>query len=336
YLLEYSVSSSVPDVHWNTDLKHDPDNEYQVPDDLRLEDVPPSGFIAEKGMTEVFNENIEEMVNIRKVCAKIQAIRSIQMGTVNRDSRQAYDPEPVTNKDLDLDSRLDPKSEFMSEEVCYSALRRAIGRIGMVVGFETASPQAVDALTSIAARHLENLGHCIMTYSEEAEAGRQKYSDKEAILHSLFDNGIDGIWGLNSHCNHSLKFGDRLKDITRRMKEQLAEQLRPAIAELDEQNFADGSEQFVSGNFTEDLGDDFYGFKELGLDKEFGLMSLNVPLHLLHGRITQMAMQEGTDVEPSVREKEFAQPAYDPITKSLVEDSMIGLLKPFFISAIEK
>jgi transcriptional activator SPT7 len=47
----------------------------------------------------------------------------------------------------------------------------------------------------------------------------------------------------------------------------------------------DGSEQFVGGDFAEDIGDDFFGFKELGLDKEFGIASLSVPLHLLQGRM---------------------------------------------------
>lgn len=42
---------------------------------------------------------------------------------------------------------------------------------------------------------------------------------------------------------------------------------------------------FVGGDFAEDIGDDFFGFKELGLDKEFGLSSLSVPLHLLQGRM---------------------------------------------------
>ena len=53
--------------------------------------------------------------------------------------------------------------------------------------------------------------------------------------------------------------------------------------------FNDGSEQFVGGDFAEDIGDDFFGFKELGLDKEFGLDSLTVPLHLLQARIRNPA-----------------------------------------------
>ena len=49
--------------------------------------------------------------------------------------------------------------------------------------------------------------------------------------------------------------------------------------------FNDGSEQFVGGDFAEDIGDDFFGFKELGLDVEFGLSGSSVPFHLLQGRM---------------------------------------------------
>src|SRR4051812_36927252 len=48
--------------------------------------------------------------------------------------------------------------------------------------------------------------------------------------------------------------------------------------------FNDGSEQFVGGDFAEDIGEDFFGFKELGLDREFGL-TFSVPLHLLQNRV---------------------------------------------------
>lgn len=36
-------------------------------------------------------------------------------------------------------------------------------------------------------------------------------------------------------------------------------------------------------NFAEDLGEDFFGFRELGLDKELGLASFSVPSRLFHG-----------------------------------------------------
>ena len=68
------------------------------------------------------------------------------------------------------------------------------------------------------------------------------------------------------------------------MKAHLAESLRPALVDAgpDGSNaFNDDSEQFVGGDFAEELGEDFFGFKELGLD--IGTMS--VPLHLLQNRM---------------------------------------------------
>ena len=58
--------------------------------------------------------------------------------------------------------------------------------------------------------------------------------------------------------------------------------------------FHDGSEQFVGGDFAEDIDEDFFGFKELGLDKEFGLASLSVPLHLLQNRMHNAYQSQNT------------------------------------------
>jgi len=40
--------------------------------------------------------------------------------------------------------------------------------------------------------------------------------------------------------------------------------------------FDDQNESFVSGDFSDELGEDFFGFRELGLDKEFDMISLSV------------------------------------------------------------
>ena len=82
------------------------------------------------------------------------------------------------------------------------------------------------------------------------------------------------------------------------MTAHLSELLRPALAAdagADGVNaFNDGSEQFVGGDFAEDLGEDFFGFKELGLDKEFGLAGLSVPLHLLQNRMHSAYQAQNT------------------------------------------
>lgn len=44
-----------------------------------------------------------------------------------------------------------------------------------------------------------------------------------------------------------------------------------------------------SGNFAEELGEDFLGLRELGIDREFGLNSLTVPSSLFYGRRKRQA-----------------------------------------------
>lgn len=126
------------------------------------------------------------------------------------------------------------------------------------------------------------------------------------LLHALYENGAD-VEALETYIRDDVeRLGSRLNGIHERMKFHLTEllvsidshhvpqgyfltcQQRPALADTGgdgSRMFNDGSEMFVGGDFAEDIGDDFFGFKELGLDKEFGLSSLSVPLHLLQGRM---------------------------------------------------
>ena len=108
---------------------------------------------------------------------------------------------------------------------------------------------------------------------------------------------------------------------------------RPALGEHAGQDgvgaFHDGSEQFVGGDFAEDLDEDFFGFRELGLAEELGLESLSVPLHLLQNRMhsAYQAQHQGPIVNTGVT---FGVPdPYEPITKDTV-NSQIGLVQDFF------
>lgn len=45
----------------------------------------------------------------------------------------------------------------------------------------------------------------------------------------------------------------------------------------------------LSGNFAEELGEDFLGLRDLGIDKEHGMASLTVPSSIFYGRRKRMA-----------------------------------------------
>jgi transcriptional activator SPT7 len=193
---------------------------------------------------------------------------------------------------------------IMSPYVIRATLQRSVGKIFYHAGFEEFQPSALEAVTDIASTFFQNLVHTLGVYKErpkiQAEApvvtpnGTHtkwvpRFTQEEGILHALHENGVP-LESLETYVKEDVeRLGNKLSGMHDRMKSYLAELLRPALdgnAGADGSGaFNDGSEQFVGGDFAEDIDEDFFGFKELGLDKEFGLASLSVPLHLLQNRM---------------------------------------------------
>lgn len=108
---------------------------------------------------------------------------------------------------------------------------------------------------------------------------------------------------------------------------------RPALGDSAGQDgagaFNDGSDQFVGGDFAEELGEDFFGFRELGLADELGLENLAVPLHLLQTRMhsNYQAQNQGPTTTSGLI---FEPPTpYEAITMDNV-GRQIGLAQEFF------
>lgn len=216
---------------------------------------------------------------------------------------QKYDPDPLIDQDVEPHVVSDD-GPVMAGYVCRAAMQRSVAKIFFNTGFEEYQPSALDAMADIATDFMVKLGQTLSEYltrpripvaepvpgsSTTKVAWKRKYSMEESILLALNESGIE-LEGLETYAkDDSERFGNKLTTMHERMKAHLSELLRPALASdagPDGVNaFNDGSEQFVGGDFAEDLGEDFFGFKELGLDKEFGLAGLSVPLHLLQNRM---------------------------------------------------
>lgn len=63
----------------------------------------------------------------------------------------------------------------------------------------------------------------------------------------------------------------------------------------DEAFFQPGNDALVSGNFAEQLGDDFFGFKAMGLDAETGMAGLTVPARLFKAKASAVSRTSATD-----------------------------------------
>ena len=133
----------------------------------------------------------------------------------------------------------------------------------------------------------------IVTAEKPKKTRVKRFTPEEIILHTLHENGTD-LDSLETYVTEDVeRQRGKLEIQHARMRDHLAELLRPALdpshagtGENSANAFNDGSDQFVGGDIlAEDLDEDFFGFKELGLDKEFGLASLSVPFHLLQSRV---------------------------------------------------
>ena len=216
---------------------------------------------------------------------------------------QKHEPAPLVEQDIEPHVVSD-EGPVMARSVCRAALQRSVGKIFFHAGFEEFQPAALEAATDIAADFFTQIAQTLVEYTQAPKvpvpcrvsgaAGepkvkwKKRFTTEEMILHTLHENGSD-IETLDAYVKDDMeRASTKLGVMHERMKAHLADLLRPALTDAgpDGSNaFNDGSEQFVGGDFAEDLDEDFFGFKELGLDKEFGLASLSVPLHLLQNRM---------------------------------------------------
>lgn len=214
---------------------------------------------------------------------------------------QKYDPRPFIEADIEP-MVVSEEGPVMAPYVCRAALQRSVGKIFYHAGFEEFQPSALDAITDIAGDFFQKLVASLGLYRETpkmksdipvtAQNGTTthwvpRFNQEEAVLHALQVNGVD-LETLDTYVKDDVeRLGTKLAGMHDRMRSYYAELLRPALDNAGTDGagaFNDGSEQFVGGDFAEDIGEDFFGFKELGLDKEFGV-SFSVPLHLLQNRM---------------------------------------------------
>jgi hypothetical protein len=226
---------------------------------------------------------------------------------------QKYDPDPLVDQDVGAHVVSDD-GPVMAPYVCRAAMQRSVAKIFFNAGFEEYQPSALDAMTDLATDFMLKLGRTLGDYMDRPKVAategattattkqgvtwRRKNTLEESLLQALNDNGIE-LETLETYAKEDAdRFANKLSTMHERMKAHLSELLRPALASdagPDGVNaFNDGSEQFVGGDFAEDLGEDFFGFKELGLDKEFGLAGLSVPLHLLQNRMHSAYQAQNT------------------------------------------
>ncbi|KXH51550.1 hypothetical protein CNYM01_09711 [Colletotrichum nymphaeae SA-01] len=335
-----------PKLQWIEDGEGHVINQHE--EYLRM--IPEGHFKAPKSkFASKIDSNIHQIQETRKLSSKIGVIKQMQIQT------QVYNNQfPKSNYESFVEQDAEPSfiaddGPVIAPETCRSALQRSVAKILYHTGFEELQPSAIDTMTSLASDYFEKIIKTFNVYREaekiEAPVSRaegssrfqSRFTPEEIILHTLDENGCD-LLSLESYAKDEVdRLSTKLGGIHERMKFHLTELLRPALTQEAGQDgvgaFKDGSEQFVSGDFAEDLGEDFFGFKALGLDKEMGLDMLSVPLHLLQSRVRNQFQMQTQTVGAEVTDLFESLPPVEPITTENIH-GQIGLVKNFFLAKL--
>jgi len=278
---------------------------------------------------------------------------------------QRYDPPSFMEADIEP-IVVSEDGPIMSPYVCRAAMQRSVGKIFYHAGFEEFQPSAMDAITDIAGSFFQKLVQSLGIYRETPKMKSDvpvsvqdgvmtnwvpRFTQEEAVLHALHANGVD-LESLETYVKDDVeRLGTKLSGMHDRMRAYYADLLRPALDQTAGADgagaFNDGSEQFVGGDFAEDIGEDFFGFRELGLDKEFGI-SFSVPLHLLQNRMHSAYAAQNTKYVILPFPFNFANissnvvttgilmpepPKFEPVTIHNIT-AEIGLVQEWFLSRL--
>lgn len=304
-LVEYNTGCGIPGFPWNVSANNRGTN---ISGNANIENNQPSGYVNKSGQAKIFESNLEQIQIIRKLCSKIELIRQMQQQVYMHSTQfKSYEIQKINEKDLDVDSRL-PNRDNFDKNASFSAFRRSIAKLAMHTGFEETETMAIEALTEIAAEFLSKLGRSVALWMESSQPDELTLED--ILLTVLEESGIEGVADLDTYVRDDIeKHSQRLLDHKKKLTTFLSDLLKP-VSDLTDGEFNDGSEQFISGDFSEEIGDDFFGFRELGLEDELGLTSLSVPLHILQNR----SFNFNIDHNQTMLKSHLSQiPEYDPI-----------------------
>ncbi|PLN80025.1 hypothetical protein BDW42DRAFT_117688 [Aspergillus taichungensis] len=347
----YDVMSAIPDLPGNLLWREDANGNIIDASEEFLRVLPKGVFTQpESKLSRKMDANMRQMQETRKICSKVGIVKQMQLQSqMYQNQFQKYNPEPFVEQDIPAHVMND-EGPVVSPWVCKAALQRSVAKIFYHTGFEEYQPSALDAVADIAADFFQKIGETLKSYMESPKVPvgdeventsaafqwKRPYTEPEIVLHTLSSVGVD-IESLETYIKDDVeRLGSKLSTVHDRLRSLLSELLRPALTDAGEDGsnaFNDGSEQFVGGDFAEDIDEDFFGFKELGLDKEFGLATLSVPLHLLQNRMFTAAQSQNTSSTQTVTI--FPSPAPYPRITAETVFSQIGLAQQFFSNKLQ-
>ncbi|KAJ1988383.1 Transcriptional activator spt7 [Coemansia sp. RSA 1358] len=301
-----------------------------------------AGRFPDNAMWRDMADNIERMKNIREIDGKIWATKlNMPIGHPDANGfadakatahalRSTDESENFSIRDLhgDYPARPDPQLSFELDATgARNLLQRTSAFMLMHVGFESVTAPAMASLLDFLIDYMTNLGCTLRTYMDK----HGRTMSTEAILaHALYSNGIEDLGELEYFLRSEVgKYSNKLVDIQKNLSKSYKDIMadgKPDAAVMDPA-MLEGGDAFITGMVggLGDLGDDFFGFKELGLDKEFGIEQLSVPQRLWYSK---SAVQSDSNAQAQQQDT-LAQPPTIHWTPIAGTHGQIKLLHPF-------
>ncbi|EEP82622.1 conserved hypothetical protein [Uncinocarpus reesii 1704] len=311
----YDLMSALPDLPKHLQWKEDSEGNVIETSEEFLRILPKGLFTAPASkFSKKMDANMKQMQETRKICSKIGIVKQMQQQSqMYQNQFQKYQPEPLVEQDV-LPHVMNDEGPVISPWVCRAAFQRSVAKVLYHTGFEEYQPSALDAITDVAADFFFKIGATLKGYMESPKLPKTEqastsssdqqwkhaYTQEQMILHTLQAVGTD---------LSMTPVGDGSSA------------------------FNDGSEQFIGGDFAEDIDEDFFGFKELGLDREFGLSSLSVPLHLLQNRMYHAHQAQNLSSSQTTSTLFPTPPPYPRISLQTLPQH-IGLVQNFFLAKL--
>lgn len=196
-------------------------------------------------------------------------------------------------------------------------------------GFEGTHSAPVQVLADVAIEYLMGLGRTLRLYMDQFV----RRFDPEDMIHHVLSGRGNSVATIEAYVTQDIeRYGQRLKEWRRKQKNALRDQLQCMGGSIDDTDLlARDGEAFALGHFAAGLGDDFFGFREMGLESELGVSNLAVPSRLFFGGSAPIKAASGVDV--------LEKPAYAlppppvPLVRCAVP-AQIGLVRPWYMKEL--
>ncbi|OCF45433.1 hypothetical protein I317_00679 [Kwoniella heveanensis CBS 569] len=292
----------------------------------------------------VVHRTVGRLHDVRQVIHRIHEFQRIENEGGILPSRQLVTEQERTTKEKERAERAElrkaEKVEVMGrkrgggevgEEEAALCLKRASAGLLAHAGFEGANETALDLFTRAAVDHLQNMGR---TFRLLLDGFSNKMTSEEIVLHALHQNGQVQTQDLETYLKDDIEREEtKVAEMQRKIRQAFKEVTTAPVIE-DDMMFANNGEMLTDGNFADELGEDFLGLRDLGIDKEFGLSSLTVPSSLFYGRRKRFGGNANGGAKEDALEYP-PPPPFIPLNATTLPTHLPALLHSFYATRIE-